>query len=313
MVDIDVVIPSFGRPTTLNATLRMLLDQDTLPRRVIVVNQTPAIDNAEPALQLAYRDAGVELNWINRSHPSLCGARNDALAAAKGEICLFLDDDIIPPRNLVGGHWERHHDGAGWVAVGGQVWHRLPETEVTQLSLENPASGTLPALRHRERISGGPLFGGHFSLRREVALALGGWDEAFVGSANWEEGDLIHRLRRQDYRFVWDPVLWLLHLRLPVGGCRIPGNRSFPEWTKSVNFFLYKYRYPTEKPWREVLLSALRAGPLRKENVVNPWRWPSAWFGFAKGWVVGKNKAHRPILPLHLLADQGSCQTRGER
>lgn len=301
----DVVLPTFGRPETVNATLLLLLDQDTLPRTVIVVNQTPGIRAADPHVVRRYQETGVALFWINRELPSLCGARNDALRASTSEICLFLDDDIIPAAGLVRLHWERYLDGAGWVAVGGQVWHRLTEVAVHHLSLKEPYLGTTPALLHRELLPGGPLFGGHFSVRREVALAVGGWDEAFVGSANWEEGDIINRLRARGLPFVWDPHPWLIHLRLPVGGCRIPGNRSFPEWTKTANFFLYKYRYPQDKQWKEVLRSALRAGPLRREIVASPLRWPCAWLGLAKGWLVGREKARTPVLPL-LEMDHGA-------
>jgi GT2 family glycosyltransferase len=311
MVDIDIVIPTFGRPETVNTTLRMLLDQDTFPRRVIVVNQTPGIDAAAPEVRQALADADLELIWINRSLPSLCGARNDALRNSLAEICLFLDDDIIPPKDLVRKHWARHHDGVGWVAVGGQVWHRLPDVTIDQLSLDDPKLGTIPALINTEQVSGGFLFGGHFSIHREVALSVGGWDESFIGSANYEEVDLINRLRIKGFPFVWDPSIFLLHLRLPSGGCRIPGSTLFPEWTKCANFFLYKHRYPKDLPWKEVLIMALRAGPLRRENVVKPWRWPNAWASFLKGWWLGREKALNPIYPLLAMktnAEQIACK-----
>lgn len=314
MVDIDVVIPTFGRPATVTNTLRMLLEQETLPKRVIVVNQTPGVETADPEVWEAYREVGPELVWINRVTPSLCGARNDALRAASAEICLFLDDDIIAPPDLVAKHWSRYQERGGWAAVGGQVWHRPLDCALECVSLDDPSSGTIAALESRERIHQGPLIGCHFSMRRNVALAVGGWDEAFVGSANWEEGDIINRLKAGGYPFMWDPEIWLIHLRLPTGGCRIPGNRSFLEWTKSTNFFLYKYRYPRDKRWKEVLSTALRAGPLRKEIVVNPWRWPSAWFGFLKGWAVGRERAGNPILPIREMSlVNGRCALPEER
>jgi GT2 family glycosyltransferase len=311
MVDIDVVIPTFGRPETVNKTLRMLLNQDTLPKRVIVVNQTPGFESADLDIQHAYQNAGLEFIWFNRKLPSLCGARNDALRISQAEICLFLDDDIIPPANLVSKHWERFHDGSGWQAVGGQVWHRLPDVAIDQLSLSEPQSGTIPALNNTELIPGGFLFGGHFSILRKMAFCVGGWDESFIGSANYEEVDLINRIRIKGFPFVWDPDIFLIHLRLPSGGCRIPGSTLFPEWTKCTNFFLYKHRYPNDLPWKEVLIMALRAGPLRRENVLKPWRWPSAWASFFKGWWLGRERARNPIYPLLGIKKNGeqiACQ-----
>ena len=298
MVDVDVVIPTFGRPVTVNQTLRMLLGQEALPRNVIVVNQTPGFDAADPDIQQLYRNAGLGLIWVNRELPSLCGARNDALREATAEICIFLDDDIILPADLVLKHWERYQDGAGWHAVGGQVLHRRSDFSSERMSLEAPQIGTSLALQSEVLVPDGPLFGGHFSLRRESALAIGGWDEAFVGSANWEEGDLINRLRIHGYSFVWDPKIWLIHLRLPMGGCRIPGNKSFSEWTKTTNFFMYKYRYPEDKTWKEVIVTAFRAGPLRREVVMNPLRWPAACFGILIGLWLGRKNASNPILPM---------------
>jgi glycosyltransferase involved in cell wall biosynthesis len=300
MADIDIAIPTFGRPALVNETLLLLLGQEVLPRSVIVVDQTPGILDAEPQVRRAFLEAEVDLVWIKRRLPSLCGARNDALRAATSELCLFLDDDIVVPRDLVRRHLERFGDGSGWQAVGGQVWHQpdFPDQKLRPDAQPSRARSS----REKGLVANGPLFGGHFSIRREAALSLGGWDEAFLGSANWEEGDLMHRLRARGDLFVWDPEIWLIHLRLPVGGCRIPGNRLFEEWTKTTNFFLYKYRYPEDKPWNEVLVSALRAGPLRRENVLNPLRWPQAWCGFLQGWLRGKKAARRPLLPFSTVS-----------
>lgn len=293
MVDIDVVIPTFGRPSYVTTLLYMLLEQHELPLKVIVVNQTPSVKRPEHAVVSAYQTAGVDLIWINRAIPSLCGARNDALKVASSKVCLFLDDDIIVPPDLVKKHWAKYLD-SDLAAVGGQVFHRQAEYPVESISLEKPRGGTFPAMETAEILESGPLFGGHFSVRREVAIAIDGWDEAFIGSANWEEGDLIHRLRAHGYRFVWDPDPWLIHIRLPMGGCRIPGNKSFTEWSKTANFFLYKYRYPHDKTWMMVLKATLRAGPLRKENMKNPFRWPIAWISFFRGWWEGYRRASTP-------------------
>jgi GT2 family glycosyltransferase len=297
VVDVDILIPTYGRPLIVNNTLRLLLNQDTRPKRVIVVNQTPGVDSAEFETLQAFQNNGLDLIWINRESPNVMAAQNEAIFAAKSEICLILDDDIIPPSNLVRKHWERHQDGHGWAAVGGQVWHRLPDVDIDQLSLDEPQLGTVIGQDSAVLMPGGPLFGGNWSVRREVVLALGGWDESFVGSANWQEGDLMNRMRANGYKFVWDPDIFIIHVRAPFGGCRISGNMSFSEWTKTANFFLYKYRYPAEKSWKEVIVSALRAGPLRREIVYSPWRWPVAWLGIVKGWWLGRGKANNPVLP----------------
>ena len=297
MSEVDIVIPTFGRQNRVDATLLMLLKQTILPANVIIVNQTPGVDSESTEVSQLYKAAGVELIWINRASPSLCGARNDALRRARSRICLCLDDDILIPSDLVAQHAQLFRQRPELAAIGGQVWHRKSDFKIRDLSIENPTLGTVIACNLNIEVSHGPLFGGHFSIRRDIALSIGGWDESFIGSANWEEGDLMNRLKAHGYNFIWNPKAWLIHLREPMGGCRIPGNKTFPEWTKTTNFFLYKYRYPTEKSWPVVLNAALRAGPLRREVVCNPAKWPEAWFGFFMGWLEGR-KRYRYFLLL---------------
>ena len=306
MVDMDILIPTFGRHEIINDTLLLLLKQNTIPNSVIVVNQTKGIYSPKPEVCQAYNKTGLKLVWLNLERPNVMAAQNAGLLASSSEFCLILDDDIIPPPDLVKKHWERHHDGKGWVAVGGQVWHRLPHTAIESLSLAAPDKGTSPHFPNREKmlIPGEVLLGGNWSFRRKTIVDLGGWDESFVGSANYQELDNVNRFKNEGFPFVVDLSIWLIHLRAPSGGCRIPGNKLFPEWTKSTNFFLYKYRYPQDLPWKNILIMALRAGPLRRENAMRPLRWPEAWAGFLKGWWMGREKAHNPIYPL--LAKNGS-------
>lgn len=46
-------------------------------------------------------------------------------------------------------------------------------------------------------------------------------------SANLDEGDFVIRRKSSGHPFVWNPTMWLIHIREPVGGCRIPGYVAF--------------------------------------------------------------------------------------
>jgi GT2 family glycosyltransferase len=298
IVDLDVIIPTYNRQQEVHKTLEMLLGQEVRPRNVIVVNQTLGVVCAHPDISSTYAESGTQLVWINRIEPNLCGARNAGLVASSSSVCLFLDDDVLLPKALVRNHWEKFQQHEDIAAIGGQVYHRTYAASLAELSLSNPHLGTRTAFAAEAPLYGGPLFGGHFSVRRRVAIEIGGWDEAFVGSANWEEGDFMHRLHNKGYVFLWDPELWLIHYRSAGGGCRIPNNAHFPEWTKTANFFLFGYRYPLDKSWITVWKSALRAGPCRKEVIMHPSMWICAWSSLVQGWREGYKRAHCPVLPL---------------
>ena len=52
---------------------------------------------------------------------------NRGLREAKGDIVLFLDDDIIPDKNLVAAHRETHVEHPDTWAVVGQVIQGEPQ------------------------------------------------------------------------------------------------------------------------------------------------------------------------------------------
>jgi GT2 family glycosyltransferase len=126
------------------------------------------------------------------------------------------------------------------------------------------------------------LYGGNHSIRRSLAVQVGGYDEHFEASALFEETDFAFRAFAKGARFVYDPEAWLEHLKVPYGGCRIPGNDGWLERQKTLSVWLFALRHVVGRglPLGAQVLMAktlLRVGPLRRENVVKPWRQPGAW------------------------------------
>jgi GT2 family glycosyltransferase len=126
-------------------------------------------------------------------------------------------------------------------------------------------------------------------VRREAALGIGGYDPAFVGSALAEDMDFCRRLILAGHGIWYDPEAWIIHLALKRGGCAVDSaQKIWPEWHHSGTLWLYAFRHGFKQ--HNFLLyvwMALRHGPLRRENVMAPLRWPSAWYGFFKGMIYG--------------------------
>lgn len=290
---ITVAIPTYLREDVLVATIDQVLSLDPPPDELIVVDQTPKHIQKTDRYLKQKSDAG-EIKWIQFSPPNLCAARNIAVINSTSDIILFLDDDVLLPPKLIYKHRLAHLE-QGVAVVAGDVFHRI-SNDMSSLSIQTPTKGTIRepffANISKKQIIGG-FIGCHFSVNRRIFIEVGGFNESFVASANWEEGDFIARLLMSGGRILFDPDIWIIHLRAPAGGCRIPGNKMSPEWSKSANFFLLKFRYGYMKTWREVLHSALRSGPLRKENVIYLWRWPRAWAGFLYGIYYGWSRARK--------------------
>ena len=98
---VSVVIPTKNRPADLQRAVKSLLGQSVLPNQLIIVDQS-ATDESRQAVTKQFSQASsrvrdtVELSYtLDPTVPGGAIARNRAMDLAKGEIWLFLDDDVI--------------------------------------------------------------------------------------------------------------------------------------------------------------------------------------------------------------------------
>jgi len=261
---VSVVIPTLGREDILVDTLRHLLALQYSPSEILVIDQTathlPATDAA-----LANFERQGAIRWIRLPEPSITHAMNIGLLQAVSEIVLFVDDDIVPLGELVESHREAHDDEsvaaadrsivAGrvlqpWHVDGSTPWDRLASTE----------SGFVEE-----------FIGCNFSVKREAAIRLGGFDERFVRVAYRYEAEFAARAHRAGLRIQFAPAAFIHHLKAQGGGTRSFGQhlRTFlPSHTVGLYYFLLRAR-PSN--WRrDFLLGPLRAVTTRF-HLRRPW------------------------------------------
>lgn len=282
---LTVAVPTFGREQVLVDSLAQVLEvaagQDV---DLLVIDQTPVHEESTARRLAAWVEEG-RLRVVSLAPPSLTAARNLALREARGEVVLFLDDDVRVPSALFREHLRLYADPSV-AAVTGEVyncldWQRIPP-------LEQPSLGTRRHTGVDEEAEARNTSGGNHSVRRTVALEVGGYDPAFVGAALAEDLDFSQRLLLAGYRIRYNPAAWIIHLGYPRGGCSITGSRQWPEWSHSGSLFTYGFRHGLrQRNLGLYLWLALRHGPLRREVVRHPGRWPGAWWGFVQGAAYG--------------------------
>lgn len=291
----SICIPTFGRDRVLLETIEALLplvDRDTM--ELLVADQTPEHD-AETDARLREWDSAGALRWIRLQRPSVTAAQNFFLQEMRGEILFLFDDDVIPAPDVLQRHL-RWYEDESIISVAGEAyqWTGGPGSP----SVERRESGTFRHFGHLQ----GPVdvdyvLGCNCSMRREAAIRAGGFDELFVGAAWCWEQDLGHRMTRSGGRIVFDPTAWVIHLRHATGGCR---DRSWREWQWTAGFVLYLFRHgPAPHGLEKRIFRVLRQGPLRKQNLLNPLRWPAAWVGLLGsihyGWK-NRNRISSPFV-----------------
>jgi GT2 family glycosyltransferase len=292
---ISVVIPTYQRERVLLETIDYLLELEPGPAEIVIVDQTR---DHEPDTQLALAELETagRICWIRLSQPSITHAMNVGLQKARSEIVLFLDDDIIPGADLISSH-TRAHATRDCDIVAGQVL-QPGETPVTD---EQSTKGFSFRSNRGQFIT--ELMGGNFSIKRELALALGGFDENFVHVAYRFEAEFAARARAADERIWFEPAASIHHLKSKSGGTRAYGDHlTTVKPSHAVGEYYYFLRgSQVRRRMLKVLARPLRAIRTR-HHLSHPWWIPGTLF--AEGWGFCWAVA---------LAARGPKLLRGER
>jgi GT2 family glycosyltransferase len=201
---VSVLIPTHQRRRALRAALESLAGQTAEPGSYEVVVATDACSDGTGAMIDAL-DVPYELRRVEPRGRGRSAAVNAALAAARGEVAIVLDDDMRVVPEFVERH-RAHHPAGSRRCILGAVPVELEEGSThaaryvkakfdLHLSrLSDPAHLALPR----------SFFTGNASLRIEVLREVGGFDESFGIYGN-EDVELSLRLRKAGVELGYDP------------------------------------------------------------------------------------------------------------
>ena len=242
MAPVSLVIPCYNAAGSLGVVLAGARRQTLAPREVLVVDDGSTDDTAEVARRMGAR---VERH---RRNLGLAAARNTGLAAATGDLVVFVDSDAVPHPDLVRRLTAGYEDPS-LAAVGGQVLEvgAAKTVDRWRASFWRQTQGELA-------LDDAPfVVGACCSLRRAAARDVGGFAVGF--RTNGEDVDLSLRLRARGLRLAYDPRAVVFHTRRDT--------------LQSLLFMVYRHRRDHllalrtgGEPVSPVLLNALRWGPV---------------------------------------------------
>lgn len=279
---LTIAIPTYERGAVLCETIELLLALDPRAQEIVVVDQTPNHPAAVEAKLRAFETSGA-IRMLRLEKPSIPIAMNTALRAAASQHVLFLDDDIIPSRTLVGAHAKALQEAGVWAVVGQVLQPGESPAHFDDATLRRGILRDLEfRFTHDTATDVQNVMAGNLSVDRERALSIGGFDEAFTAVAYRFETDFALRLVRAGGRIRYEPSASIRHLQAPGGGVRAYGDhRTSPSPAHSFGDYYFARRHVPQF-WRYVA-RRLRRNVLTRFHLLRPWTVPFKVVGEVRG------------------------------
>lgn len=279
---LTVAIPTYNRGAIVVETVARLFELTPPPDAIVIVDQSP-----EANARLAqWHDQG-RIRLIRLDAPSIPGAMNVALRAATTPLVLYVDDDVEPSSGLVAAHIAAHREHAPWAVVG----------QILQPGEEPRSVGQPPDdLEFRFYADAGRflvnVMAGNLSVVRERALAIGGFDENFIGAGYRFETDFAFRLAAAGGTIWYEPRASLRHLKLSTGGLRSYGDhRSSPSPLHAVGDYYFAIQHG--RPLWAFTLKRIRRNAFTRYHLAHPWAIPTKLIGEVRGLFLARRLAGR--------------------
>lgn len=274
--EISVAICTRNRGASLALTVASLSQTPAWLRWELLVIDNASEDDTQTRLRSIEADYPAPVRILSEPQIGLAKARNRALREARGEIVLFLDDDVTCEKGVVESHFNAFKDPAV-VATGGRIVPNLPDDTPRWFRDEVFSNSGGPTARYdfgdepgEVGIGVRPLpIGAHFGIRREIARGRGGFDESLgwgLSSIPGEETRLMDQIRAYGGRILYVPDAIVHH--------RIPPERTtfayFDQWFERLGRFeaLRSGRPMGLLRWKSIAQAAFRMGKWRLRLVV---------------------------------------------
>ena len=297
---LSIVIPTLSRESVLIETIESLLRLPTRADEILIVDQTPHHEAITTDRLTQWNETGV-IRWIRLERPSITRSMNHGLQTAKSELVLFLDDDIRPRGDLIGGHRQVHQSASSdlWVTVGQviQPWQQ-PESVTAPRRLKGLRTDEDFPFHSSNDMDVQNVMAGNLCVKRQAAIDIGGFDENFQGSAYRFETEFARRIIKAGGKIRYVAEAGIDHLRVSSGGTRTRGNHltsASPHHGIGDHYYAMLHADSRREAYAYCLRRMVRE-VRTKFHLTHPWWIPVKLVGEVKAFFAARR----------LLASQGS-------
>lgn len=230
---VSAIIATVGRPELLRLCLESLAKQTVRIAEVVVVHCGTDSETLTVTKDPRWHEAGFEVRYFHHGERNCARQRNFAIAQAKHDYLLLIDDDVE-----VDSHWVEELFQPIWSdpAVGAtmgrltnqpmatptffwRLYRRLLHGQVEGLKPGKLVGAALPngfPTTAEQPIPCEWIGGGASALRRDAFESVGGFASFFTGSSPGEDLDLGFRLSRK-WKVFYVPAAKCVHHQAPSG------------------------------------------------------------------------------------------------
>jgi glycosyltransferase involved in cell wall biosynthesis len=224
---LSIVIPSIGRKKELYDTINDL-NKQSFPKEkwelIVVIQDMPNLSE----FKLQSENWNIDLRVYYSPLPNASLARNIGIIESKGDIILFLDDDLIIENPNFLEYHINNYSNPSIPGVSGQILDAdtSPRTNRHKWSYKKHIGWLFFPPNYNQRCFTENGTSANLSVRRKFAIEIGGMDFLFKKGAHREESDFCLRLTKKYGFFLFEPQASVIHLGASQGGCRSWGKND---------------------------------------------------------------------------------------
>ena len=197
-IKISVIIPTWKRVDILKEVIESLLIQD-YPKNdfEIIICDSESKDGTDELIK-SYQENNADFNirLINSSINAQSIKRNDGAKSAKSDILIFLDDDVIPSKNLLNEYYNAHKNSKNVVFIGLSLFSNKRAEKSNFLRYRNNRAKKIISIN--DKISPENFVSMNFSIKKNDFIKIGMFDPIFTNYGG-EDHDFPIRMKKMGF------------------------------------------------------------------------------------------------------------------
>ena len=201
---LSIIIPTYNRKNSLSKCLYAFVNQVTKMSYEVLIIDDGSTDNTDEVIKKWEKNTHFILRYFRQENRGPASARNIGIKQARGDILLFVGDDIIATPNLIEQHMLFHckYPEENVAMLGYVTWSS--EIKVTPFMYWLEHGGPqfqYYKFKHREKVKA--FWTCNISLKRSFLIKEGYFDEDFPYAA-YEDTELGYRLQKKGLQIIYN-------------------------------------------------------------------------------------------------------------